>query len=79
MKKAKKVGGGADDWINNEAFKRVENSTIKKYDEGSIENCAYKKNVRNLRMLMGRKNSNKLTKNQFYLFWIETLKNDVSI
>ena len=73
MKKAKKVGGGAYDWINEEVFQRVENFTIKKHNENSIERELYNEISGNLRSLIERYKQDNLTRNQFYQFWVETL------
>ncbi|MFX0172833.1 MAG: hypothetical protein ACFE9L_13030 [Candidatus Hodarchaeota archaeon] len=77
MKKAKKVGGGVNNWINEEVFQRVEKFTINKYKEGSIEKKLYNEVSENLRSFVKSNQQNSLTRNQFYQFWVETLNNKI--
>ena len=79
MKKAKKVGGGVNDWINKETFQRVENFTIKQYNDNSMEKKIYDEIAGNLRSLMKGLEQNNLTRNQFYQFWVETLYNRMQL
>ncbi|MHA2248294.1 MAG: hypothetical protein ACXADY_25310 [Candidatus Hodarchaeales archaeon] len=78
IKKAKKVGGGAYDWINEEVFQKVENLTIKNYNDNSIERELFNEISGNLRSLIERYKQDNLTRNQFYQFWVETLKEKIS-
>ncbi len=78
MKKGKKVGGGVNDWINEEVFQRIENFTIKKYKGNTIERKIYDEISGNLRSLIGRLKQDNLTRNQFYQFWVETLNEKMS-
>jgi hypothetical protein len=73
MKKAKKVGGGVNNWINDEVFQRVENLTIIKYAENSIESQIYNNIARDLQYQIKMNMSDHLTRDQFNKCWIEKI------